>query len=166
MNIINLTISNMHPRGFAFGISGEGEQCFVPPHVVDGRSINRGDSVWAQVVLNPNLEQRSNTKWCAVNFIEDQAKDVDVEALVPNKADRTPEVLDAEVLEIIQEDCVVTTAIIADATGTDTKTAGNSANRLFNAGHIAKADVYARCGLQRPNFIMWAAKASDFLEVE
>lgn len=166
MNIINMTVTNMHPRGFAFGISETGEQCFVPPHVIDGHTINRGDSVWAQVVLNPNQEQRDNTKWCAVNFIEDQSKDVDVEALVPAKTDRTPDDLDAEVLEIIQEDGVVTTAIIAEATGTDTKTAGNSATRLFNAGHIAKADVYSRVGLQRPNFIMWAAKASDFLEVE
>lgn len=165
--IVSLTISNTHERGFAFAVTDEGDQVFIPPHVADGHNLARGlMNVPAQVVTNPNEQQRSNTRWVAVLLHPEAAQPAQPAKVEEPQATRSPEELDREVLSLIQHDGVVTTAIIADAIGTDSKTAGNSASRLFNAGQIAKADVYARCGLQRPNFIMWGATASDFLEAD
>jgi predicted HTH transcriptional regulator len=58
-----------------------------------------------------------------------------------------------------------TTAELADYFELDHKTAGNAAQRLFNSGKIAKADVFNRVGQQRPTIILWAAAAKTFIEV-
>ena len=58
-----------------------------------------------------------------------------------------------------------TTAELADYFELDHKTAGNAAQRLFNSGKIAKADVFNRVGQQRPTMILWASAAKTFIEV-
>jgi hypothetical protein len=58
----------------------------------------------------------------------------------------------------------MTTFEITEGSGFDAKTAGNSANRLFNRGRIAKADVYNRIGQSRSSFVLWAENANKFVE--
>ena len=58
----------------------------------------------------------------------------------------------------------MTTSEIAEYSELDAKTASNSANRLFNAGRISKAEVYNRVGQLRPSFALWAENANEFVE--
>ena len=166
MNTILLTLTNIHPKGFAFGVSeATAEQCFIPPHVLDGIEANRGDSVIAQVVPNPNERQRENTRWCAINLMRDAAGKVEPVA-APEVKQRTPAELDEEVFECICAEQYVSSGDIALDLGVNVTTAGNSANRLFNAGRISKADVYAKAGQQRPSFILWTDSVSNFMEAD
>lgn len=157
MNITNITISNAHERGFAFAITEEGDQVFIPPHVAENHNLSAGIGLTAQLAINPNEAQRSNTRFVAIRLRPDE--EVEAEASAIGTA-----ALDEKALTVIRKLYLVSTAEIAEALGVDTRTAGNSANRLFNAGKIAKADVYGRVGQSRPSFILWAAQASDFLE--
>ena len=75
------------------------------------------------------------------------------------------EALDAEMLTYILAGGYHITAELADYFELDHKTAGNAAQRLFNSGKIAKADVFNRVGQQRPTTILWAASAKTFIEV-
>ena len=159
MNITNITISNAHERGFAFAITEDGDQVFIPPHVADNHALSAGVSLRAQVATNPNEAQRDNTRFVAVLLRPDEEpKEVQPEPTVGTAA------LDKKTLTAIRHSYFVSTAQIAEALGVDTRTAGNSAHRLFNAGMIAKADVHGRVGQSRPSFILWADQASDFLE--
>jgi hypothetical protein len=170
MNITDITISNAHPKGFCFAITDEGEQVFVPPHVADNHNVSTGDRLPAQLVVNPSEAQRTNTRWVAVRLRpEDKPAEVKVEAeaeaeVLVKDAPVGTAALDATTHDLICENSYITTAELAEYLDVDTKTAGNSAYRLFNSGKIAKADVYARVGLSRPSFIMWAKNAADFLE--
>jgi hypothetical protein len=153
----NITITNIHPRGFAFAISDEGDQVFIPPHIANASPLKIGDKLMSQLVINPNEIERRNTKFLAVvlnSVAEAPAKDTPVGTAA----------LDATTYDLICENAYTTTAELADYLDVDTKTAGNSAYRLFNSGKIAKADVYARVGQSRPSFILWAKNAADFLE--
>lgn len=165
MNTILLTLTNIHERGFAFGVNEEtAEQCFIPPHVLDGTDANRGDSVMAQVVPNPNERQRENTRWCAINLMKAE-RSAKPEA-VPEVRQKTPAELDEDVFECICAEPYVSSGDIALDLGVNVTTASNSANRLFNSGRISKADVYAKAGQQRPSFILWTESASNFMEVD
>ena len=153
----NITITNIHPRGFAFAISDEGDQVFIPPHIANGTPLKIGDKLMSQLVINPNEIERRNTKFLAVVLNSEAEAPVKVEPV-------GIEELDQKVLTTICDEIYITTAEIAKHLGVSTTTAGNSAYRLFNAGEIAKADVYAKVGQSRPSFILWAENARDFLE--
>jgi hypothetical protein len=156
MNLHDITISNVHERGFAFGITDGGQQVFIPPHAAKGHDLDAGVRMTALVSINPSEQQREQTPFLAI--------------LLKTKGEEKPEKptsvasLDEKTLVAIKEAFYVTTAQIAEALDIDTRAAGNSANRLFNAGKIAKADVYGRVGQSRPSFILWAEDASDFME--
>jgi len=160
MNITNITISNAHERGFAFAITEDGDQVFIPPHVADSHNLSAGIGLTAQLAINPNEAQRNNTRFVAIRLRPDEEpKEFEAEAATIGTA-----ALDEKALTAIRHSYFVSTAQIAEALGVDTRTAGNSAHRLFNAGKIAKADVHGRVGQSRPSFILWADQASDFLE--
>ena len=184
--IISATISNAHPRGFAFAITDEGEQIFIPPHVVIDQSLTLGDRREIQVVTNPDQDHRDRTQWLAVSFSDDaQLSDTtptqsDLEAeraaswqTMPaeiqdaadalNKRFADPESRDEEVYEYICHSVYCTSTELGNHIDADARTAANSAMRLFNAGRIAKADVYGRVGLRRATMILWAKSADDFV---
>ena len=150
MNIISMTITNVSEGRFAFGISDEGDQCFVPPHVADEADIRRGDIVSAQVVLNPNKDHRGNTKWCAVNLLEPSSEQPSAEQ-------------EATALSFIKDESdaggICTDYMIAKGIGCDTDTAHRIAERLFSAGKIARADVSE---VPDTNLTLWAFDAGDF----
>lgn len=152
----NITITNIHPRGFAFAISDEGDQVFIPPHIANASPLKIGDKLMSQLVINPNEEQRKNTKFLAV-VLSSEVK-VDVKDTSVGTA-----ALDEKVFNVICEGQYMTTAELAEQLDLDARTTGNSAMRLFNAGKISKAEVYGRVGQSRASFLMWAKQPSDFV---
>lgn len=146
-----ITISNAHPRGFAFGITVKGEQVFIPPHIVGKRVLVTGQTKIVKVVTNPDKHYRDRTQWIAVAFEED-----DVEVIEPDLT------IDEAIYDWIGEADYVTTAELSDKLEIDIKVAAFCAERLFDAGRIAKAEVYHRVGLDQPTMRLWALSAADF----
>ena len=161
----SVIITNVHERGFAFAVTSEGEQVFVPPYAKDGFNVTPGDKMDAVLVPNTSDPSRNGTPWMAVRLVnEEHAGSVTPASEVPV---RSMAALDEEVFRIICSEDYVTSADIADrADLDDTRTAGNSANRLFTAGRIAKAEVHNRVGQQRPSFILYAEHAHNFVEAD
>ena len=157
-------ITNVHDRGFAFAVTSEGEQVFVPPYAKDGLNAIAGDKFEAVLVPNTSDPSRQGTPWMAVRLMGDQPA---VQPTTDPAPVRSMAALDEEVFDIICSEAYVTSTDIAERAGLDdTRTAGNSANRLFTAGRIAKADVYNRVGQQRPSFILYAEHAHNFVEAD
>lgn len=161
-----ILITNYHPDGFAFALNEAGEQIFIPPYAIDGAELQRGKHYQAVLIENHKEHQRERTPWMAVSVIGDTpAPAAEPEPVKgPFETSMTAEELDEAVYDLICECAIVTSGELAEHLDVTTTTAGNSATRLFNAGKISKADVYAKVGQSRPSFILWASKASDFLE--
>ena len=167
-----ILITNHHPDGFAFALTEAGEQIFIPPYAIDGAELQRGKRYQAVLIENHKEHQRERTPWMAVSVLvtEHALKPAPAPAAEPEpvkgpyETRLTAEELDEVVHVLICESSYITTGELAGHLDVTTKTAGNSAMRLFNAGKISKADVYAKVGQSRPSFILWASKASDFLE--
>ena len=157
-----VTISNIHERGFGFAVThGTGEQVFIPPHTLAGHKLRAGDTVEAVLVVNSSDRSIHGTPWMAVRL--DGGEEAVAHVTDSNLADDVS-ARDKAVLDTVNENVYVTTAEIATTVGIDAKSAGNSALRLFNAGKIAKADVYAKPGQARSSFTLWAADAKRFVE--
>mgnify|MGYP003134085996 CR=1 FL=1 len=182
--IISATISNAHPRGFAFAITDEGDQIFIPPHVVIDQILTLGDRREIQVVPNPDQHHRDRTQWLAVSFSDDaqladttptesdleaeraaswQTMPAEIHAAADALNSYNAESRDEAVYEYICNQIYCTSTELGNHIGADARTAANSAMRLFNAGRIAKADVYGRVGLKRATMILWAKSADDFV---
>jgi len=172
MHTKSIIVTNVHFNGFCFAYDIESaEGVFIPAGVVDHHDVKAGDSINA--VLIPNYSDKaSSTPWMAIK-IENGAKvpqpetksdAIELPAPEPTPEKSSPQNLDKAVFSYISETKYCTTAEIADYLNIDSKTAGNSAQRNFSAGRIAKAAVYSRVGLTKPNFILWAVNASDFVE--
>jgi hypothetical protein len=167
-----ILITNSHPDGFAFALTEAGEQIFIPPYAIDGAELQRGKHYQAVLIENHKEHQRERTPWMAVSVLvtEHTLKSAPAPAAEPEpvkspyETPLTAEELDEAVHEMIRESGLVTSGELAEHLDVTTTTAGNSATRLFNAGKISKADVYAKVGQSRPSFILWASRASDFLE--
>lgn len=163
-----ILITNYHPDGFAFALTEAGEQIFIPPYAIDGAELQRGKRYQAVLVDNHKEHQRERTPYMAVSVL------VDEPTVTPEPAEAVAPATQAEDISIEERDEVIynlicdgdytTSAELAEYSGFDSKTAGNSALRLFNAGRIAKADVYNRVGQSRASFTLWAESASKFVE--
>lgn len=150
-----ITISNAHPRGFAFGITEDGDQVFIPPHVVGDRVLVQGHVMQIQVVTNPDKHHRDRTAWIGVAFKEEEDGDNDVVSFN-----------DERVYNLICESHYLTAGDIAEVLDMEPVEARASAVRLFRDNRIAKADVYNRVGQPRESFTLWAENALDFLQEE
>ena len=159
-----ILITNHHPDGFGFALTEAGEQIFIPPYAIDGAELQRGKRYQAVLIENHKEHQRERTPWMAVSVIGDTPTPAAEPVDGPYETPLTAQELDEAVHELICESSYITTGELAGHLDVTTTTAGNSAMRLFNAGKISKADVYAKVGQSRPSFILWASKASDFLE--
>lgn len=158
-----ITITNMHPRGFAFGVKDDGGQVFIPPHIATEQEIESGDKIEALLTINPSASQRERTPWLAVRLYMNETVNSEIE-VASFETPMTISDRDEIIYNLICDGPYTTTTELAEASGLDVKTAGNSANRLFNAGRISKAEVYHRVGQQRCSFTLWAQTASSFLE--
>ena len=160
-----IIITNAHAHGFAFACDTETQgQVFIPVHIADGFDLSPGDEV--EAVLVPNYQDKSDkgTPWQAVKLQRDG--EVCEKAIIDNSQTLNNEALDANLLDfILAAGGYHTTAELADYFELGHKTAGNAAQRLFNSGKIAKADVFNRVGQKRPTIILWGASAKTFIEV-
>jgi len=183
-----IIITNAHAHGFAFACDTETQgQVFIPVHIAEGFDLAPGDEV--EAVLVPNYQDKSDkgTPWQAVKLqhinevvqitsmehlnewyegiSEAPSNQVEQKSIIDKSQPLNNEALDVEMLTYILSAGYHTTAELADYFEVDHKTAGNAAQRLFNAGKIAKADVFNRVGQKRPTIILWAAAAKTFIEV-
>ena len=162
-----IIITNAHAHGFAFACDTETQgQVFIPVHIAEGFDLAPGDEI--EAVLVPNYQDKSDkgTPWQAVKLQRDSASEVCEKVSLDKSQTLNQEALDADISNfVISAGGYHTTAEIADYFEINHKTAGNAAQRLFNAGKIAKADVFNRVGQQRPTIILWAASAKTFIEV-
>ena len=162
-----IIITNAHAHGFAFACDTETQgQVFIPVHIAEGFDLAPGDEI--EAVLVPNYQDKSDkgTPWQAVKLQRDSVSEVCGKVSLDKSQTLNQEALDADIANfIISVGGYQTTAEIADYFEINHKTAGNAAQRLFNAGKIAKADVFNRVGQQRPTIILWAASAKTFIEV-
>ena len=162
-----IIITNAHAHGFAFACDTETQgQVFIPVHIAEGFDLAPGDEI--EAVLVPNYQDKSDkgTPWQAVKLQRDSASEVCEKVSLDKTQTLNQEALDADIASfVISAGGYHTTAELADYFEIEHKAAGNAAMRLFNAGKIAKADVFNRVGQQRPTMILWAASAKTFIEV-
>jgi hypothetical protein len=68
----NITITNVHPRGFGFGVVTEtGDQIFIPSHAFGGvYELSAGDNTDAVLVPNPRKNDVGEvpTPWLAAKL--------------------------------------------------------------------------------------------------
>ena len=158
MEYQEVIISNVHTRGFAFGVCKyTGEQVFIPPFVALLQKLEVGVSVIGLLVVNPKNGDNNTTPWQCISIREMEDKP-EVDAAQQS----TP---DAAVLEFIRDSRggYLTTKDIAEDLGIEHRTAGNAAQRLFNDGKIARAEVHGRPNQTRATIILWAATPRCFV---
>jgi hypothetical protein len=158
MEYQEVIISNVHTRGFAFGVCKyTGEQVFIPPFVALLQKLEVGVSVIGLLVVNPKNGDNNTTPWQCIS-IREMADKPEVDAAQQS----TP---DAAVLEFIRDSRggYLTTKDIAEDLGIEHRTAGNAAQRLFNDGKIARAEVHGRPDQTRATIILWAATPRCFV---
>ena len=167
-----ILITNYHPDGYGFALTEAGEQIFIPPYARDGVDLERGKRYQAVLIENHKEHQRERTPYMAVSVLVDEPTVTPEPAEVatpaapatPSAEELSIEARDEVIYNLICDGDYTTSAELAEYSGFDSKTAGNSALRLFNAGRIAKADVYNRVGQSRSSFTLWAESASKFVE--
>ena len=158
MEYQEVIISNVHTRGFAFGVCKyTGEQVFIPPFVALLQKLEVGVSVIGLLVVNPKNGDNNTTPWQCIS-IREMADKPEVDAAQQS----TP---DAAILEFIRDSRggYLTTKDIAEDLGIEHRTAGNAAQRLFNDGKIARAEVHGRPNQTRATIILWAATPRCFV---
>ena len=166
----NILVTNHHPDGFAFALTEAGEQIFIPPYAIDGVQLERGKRYQAVLISNHKEHERDRTPYMAVSVIAtEHAVKSDDEPAAPatsatSATSDNQDKRDELVYALICGGSYMTTREIAEYSDLDAKTASNSANRLFNAGRIAKAEIYNRVGQARPSFVLWAENANEFVE--
>ena len=160
----SITITNMHPRGFAFGVTDDGGQIFIPPHIATEQEIDSGDKIEALLTINPNSIERERTPWLAVRLYANGSEAANSVEPSASTEEVSIEARDEAIYNLICESEYMTSAELAEHSGFDVKAAEYSALRLFNAGRIAKADVYNRVGQSRASFTLWAQNANSFTE--
>tara|TARA_R100000951_G_C2587867_1_gene164013 strand:+ start:165 stop:689 length:525 start_codon:yes stop_codon:yes gene_type:complete len=171
MHTKTIIITNVHFNGFCFAYDIESaEGVFIPAGVVDDHDVKAGDSINA--VLIPNYSDKaSSTPWMAikiengVKFPQPETTGDVIKLPEPEPEPISPQKLDKAVFAYISETKYCTTSEIAEHLNIDSKTIGNSAQRNFNAGRIARASVHNRVGMAKPSFILWAMNASDFVDI-
>ena len=165
-----ITITNVHDRGFAFAVTETGEQTFIPPHtaaMVTG--LAAGDTTAAVLVPNPRQDGAAitPTPWLAVKLIDSAGPDPEPEP-EPVSEDATPTPsayrIDDRAYAALETVAYASNNDIASMLGEDIKAVSNAMQRLFNAGRISRSEVHHRVGQQRPSFLLYAIAASDFVE--
>ena len=166
-----ILITNHHPDGFGFALNEAGEQVFIPPYAIDGAELQRGKRYQAVLIENHKEHQRERTPYMAVSVLvtehvlKPEPPEAATSATSATQAeDISIEDRDEAIFNLICGSDYMTSAELAEHSGFDSKTASNSANRLYIAGRIAKADVYNRVGQARASLTLWAENASKFVE--
>ena len=159
-----ILITNYHPAGFAFALTEANEQVFIPPYATDGAQLTRGQHYQAVLIPNHKEQERDRTPYLAVSVLAAEPAEKSDDQPATSATSTSQNDRDEAGYNLICGNTYMTTFEITEGSGFDAKTAGNSANRLFNRGRIAKADVYNRIGQSRSSFVLWAENANKFVE--
>jgi hypothetical protein len=121
------------------------------------QKLEVGISGKGQLVVNPKKGAINTTPWQCISI-----KEMEDKPEVDAAQQSTP---DAAVLEFIRDSRggYLTTKDIAEDLGIEHRTAGNAAQRLFNDGKIARAEVHGRPNQTRATIILWAATPRCFV---
>lgn len=161
MQTADIYCLRVHEAGFAFGArTDNGEQVYIPPGVVRGAGVKEDEVVNCSMIVNthPNSDQ---TPWCVIRVNRNAAP---VVAFAPEEVVQPTQTIEDRVLQLVQETGMITTAEVAAEfpDRLDATTAYNLMLRLFTAGKLAKADVYARPDQARASFCLWATDVKVF----
>ena len=65
----NITITNYHPHGFAFGFEeSNNEQVFIPINVAKGHNLEPGVKIFAHIAPNFADKSQRGTPWQAIRL--------------------------------------------------------------------------------------------------
>ena len=64
-----ILITNYHPNGFAFALTEEGEQIYIPPYATNGAQLARGKHYQAVLIPNYKDQERDRTPYMAVSVL-------------------------------------------------------------------------------------------------
>ena len=164
----NATVAITHklPTETSFGMDVEtGEQVFIPAHIVIKSKVDIGDVI--ECVLLPNAGDKSGTTPYQVFKLADPTPQAVepfklVEPIAANNDEIDEAIIDWLALNFFAKTSEVFEAL-PDLNTTE-KQIGNRLLALFNAGVIAKADVFAAGGQSRASFCLWATDADSFTE--
>ena len=163
MKNAKVAITHKLPTETSFGMDVEtGEQVFIPAHIVIKSKVDIGDVI--ECVLLPNAGDKSgSTPFRVFKLAEKAAEPFKlVEPIAANNAE-----IDAAITAWLSLNFFAKTSEVFEALpdlNTTEKQVGNRLLALFNAGVIAKADVFAAGGQSRASFCLWATDADSFTE--
>jgi len=162
MQTVEIYISHILDSGCAFAArTDDGEQAFVPASVVKASGAKEGDIATAKLIPNTHPNNAA-TPWVAVHVARVAVHVARSENQAPAPV-RQEVSLDDRAHQAVEELFLATTAEVSKEVGTDVHLAHNALLRLFKAGRVAKADVYARADQERASYCIWALAANDFL---
>lgn len=158
MQTADIYCLRVHEAGFAFGArTDNGEQVYIPPGVVRGAGVKEDEVVNCSMIVNthPNSDQ---TPWCVIR-VNRNAAPAD-----PQPVAQPVENIEDQVLQLVREQGMITTAEVAQEfpERLNATSAHNLMMRLFAAGKLAKADIYARPDQGRASFCLWATDVKVF----
>lgn len=155
MQTADIYCLRIHADGFGFGARTDtGEQVYMPHSVVRGAGLVEDEIVTCALIVNTH-PSGDKTPWVAIR--------VERGATTPPPAALT-ETLDERVLQLVREQGMITTSEVAQEfpDRLNSTCAHNLLMRLFTAGKVVKADVYARPDQSRASFCLWAADVKVF----
>lgn len=158
MQTADIYCLRVHEAGFAFGARTDtGEQVYIPPGVVRGAGVKEDEVVNCSMIVNthPNSD---HTPWCVIRVNRNAAP------AAPQPVAPPKETIEDQVLQLVLEQGMISTAEVM-AEFPERLNAASTHNlmlRLFAAGKLAKADVYARPDQARASFCLWATDVKVF----
>ena len=166
----NATVALTHklPTDTSFGVDvNTGEQVFIPAQIVRGSKLDIND-VFDCVLLPNAADMAGGTPFQVFKLADQTPQAVEpfklVEPIAANNDEIDEAIIDWLALNFFAKTSEVFKAL-PDLNTTE-KQVGNRLLALFNAGKIAKADVFAAGGQARASFCLWATDADSFIEVE
>ena len=144
----NVTIVNVLPTGNGFGLTGNGDQVYIPHNVMSASKAQMGHEMFAKLVSN-DRDPAGRTPWMAI-FLSSEP---------PASVSRD---LATEVINTLAEG-YMTTKELASELGIEVSEANTVLNNMFSAGQLVKASVHAKPNQVRASFLLWAKDINQFL---
>lgn len=157
---MRVMIDDMSFSGSAFGSCENGKTVFFNQRIVERMELEIGEIVETHSI--PNYEdKRQDVPWRAIKVVRDGDE---IRCEVPADPVRTASQLDEEIFNLLRASPtgLWSTSEVAKECGSDSKSAGNSCVRLFNAGRIAKAEVHGAPNQSRSSFRLWSITLEAF----
>jgi hypothetical protein len=136
------------PTGNGFGLTGNGDQVYIPHNVMSASKAQMGHEMFAKLVNN-DRDPAGRTPWMAIYL----------SATPPASVSRD---LSTEVINALAEG-YMTTKEVAEELGIDVAEANTVLNNMFANGQLVKASVHAKPNQMRASFLLWAKDINQFL---